>query len=254
MVNVPGTDIWYIVYHRRPLSETDENHRVVCYDRLYFEDDGSIRKVRMGVRDNFEDGRMIAWKTWHGGFEVVKQEMRNVIHEDGLGHTRALALLDTNFTDQVYEADVRVLQDGPPSQVVDGRAGLVFRVTNAGSEERPIFGGYYAALNAKTKKVMIGKFRDGSADVRIGEAELDIVVAKSYHLKVVAVGGTLELYVDDMTEPKIRGMDHGTENNSTVYQSGRNGVLAYFVQAGFDNVAVEKTRVPASRIGGGLIS
>ena len=27
VVNVPGTDIWYIVYHRRPLSETDGNHR-----------------------------------------------------------------------------------------------------------------------------------------------------------------------------------------------------------------------------------
>jgi beta-xylosidase len=36
---------WYIVYHRRPLGETDRNHRVVCIDELIFEPDGSIRRV-----------------------------------------------------------------------------------------------------------------------------------------------------------------------------------------------------------------
>ncbi|MBL9120045.1 MAG: glycoside hydrolase family 43 protein [Phycisphaerae bacterium] len=37
----------YIVYHRRPLGETDGNHRVVCIDRLRFAADGSIEPVRM---------------------------------------------------------------------------------------------------------------------------------------------------------------------------------------------------------------
>lgn len=36
---------WYIVYHRRPLGETDRNHRVVCIDELVFEPDGTIRPV-----------------------------------------------------------------------------------------------------------------------------------------------------------------------------------------------------------------
>lgn len=36
---------WYIVYHRRPLGETDRNHRVVCIDELIFEPDGTIRPV-----------------------------------------------------------------------------------------------------------------------------------------------------------------------------------------------------------------
>ena len=36
---------WYIVYHRRPLGETDRNHRVVCIDELRFDADGSIRPV-----------------------------------------------------------------------------------------------------------------------------------------------------------------------------------------------------------------
>jgi beta-xylosidase len=35
----------YIVYHRRPLGETDRNHRVVCIDDLRFESDGRIAPV-----------------------------------------------------------------------------------------------------------------------------------------------------------------------------------------------------------------
>lgn len=47
VLNVPGTDEWYIVYHRRPLGETDGNHRVVCIDRLHFAADGRIEPVRI---------------------------------------------------------------------------------------------------------------------------------------------------------------------------------------------------------------
>ncbi len=43
----PGDDEWYIVYHRRPLGETDGNHRVVCVDRLEFDEEGLIKPVTM---------------------------------------------------------------------------------------------------------------------------------------------------------------------------------------------------------------
>ncbi len=45
MIKVPGKDEWYIVYHRRPLGETDANHRVTCIDRVYFDDNGYIKPV-----------------------------------------------------------------------------------------------------------------------------------------------------------------------------------------------------------------
>ena len=35
------------MYHRRPLTETDGNSRETCIDRLYFNDDGTIRPVKM---------------------------------------------------------------------------------------------------------------------------------------------------------------------------------------------------------------
>jgi beta-xylosidase len=45
VIHVEKSDTWYIVYHRRPLGETDGNHRVTCIDRMYFDDQGRIKPV-----------------------------------------------------------------------------------------------------------------------------------------------------------------------------------------------------------------
>jgi beta-xylosidase len=47
VLRIPGTDEYYISYHRRPLDETHANHRVTCIDRLYFEENGDIRPVKI---------------------------------------------------------------------------------------------------------------------------------------------------------------------------------------------------------------
>jgi len=47
VLQVPGRDEWYIAYHRRPLGETNPHHRVLCVDRLIFNDDGTIAPVVM---------------------------------------------------------------------------------------------------------------------------------------------------------------------------------------------------------------
>ena len=41
------SDEWYIVYHRRPLSETEANHREVCIDRMHFDENGKIKPVKI---------------------------------------------------------------------------------------------------------------------------------------------------------------------------------------------------------------
>ena len=38
-------DDYYIVYHRRPLTETDGNSRETCIDRMYFDEQGLIKPV-----------------------------------------------------------------------------------------------------------------------------------------------------------------------------------------------------------------
>jgi predicted alpha-1,6-mannanase (GH76 family) len=47
VLNIPGTDEWYIVYHRRPLTETSPHHRVTCIDKMEFDAGGRILPVKI---------------------------------------------------------------------------------------------------------------------------------------------------------------------------------------------------------------
>lgn len=47
VIKVPGKDKYFIVYHRRPLGETDRNHRVTCIDEMNFDKDGNILPVKI---------------------------------------------------------------------------------------------------------------------------------------------------------------------------------------------------------------
>ena len=46
VLKIPGKEEFVICYHRRPLEETDANHRQVCMDRLVFDAKGDILPVR----------------------------------------------------------------------------------------------------------------------------------------------------------------------------------------------------------------
>jgi len=55
VIKVPGKDLWYIVYHRRPLTEKDGNSRVICIEHMYFDKNGFIKPVvitKEGVEKN----------------------------------------------------------------------------------------------------------------------------------------------------------------------------------------------------------
>jgi beta-xylosidase len=45
VMKIPSKDDWYIVYHRRPLTETDGNSRETCIEHMYFDENGLIKKV-----------------------------------------------------------------------------------------------------------------------------------------------------------------------------------------------------------------
>ncbi|RYY56440.1 MAG: arabinan endo-1,5-alpha-L-arabinosidase [Chitinophagaceae bacterium] len=47
VINIPGTDDWYIAYHRRPLGDKSGYHRITCVDRMYFDKDDQIMPVRI---------------------------------------------------------------------------------------------------------------------------------------------------------------------------------------------------------------
>lgn len=45
VIHEPKSDRWLIVYHRRPLTETDGNSRETCIDEMYFDSNGFIKPV-----------------------------------------------------------------------------------------------------------------------------------------------------------------------------------------------------------------
>lgn len=49
VIQVPNTKKWYIIYHRRPLKETNANHRVTCIDEMTFDRKGFIKPVRIST-------------------------------------------------------------------------------------------------------------------------------------------------------------------------------------------------------------
>jgi len=57
IIKVPGKDQWYIVYHRRPLTEKDGNSREVCIDRMEFDRNGQILPVKI-TREGVKEQRI----------------------------------------------------------------------------------------------------------------------------------------------------------------------------------------------------
>ncbi|MFF0731191.1 family 43 glycosylhydrolase [Streptomyces chartreusis] len=218
VVNVPGTDTWYIFYHRRPLSETDGNHRQLAYDRMYFNPDGTIRRIGMQVKDNFADGNALGWKTYGGTWSAAGGRYR-VGRDPG-----AKSLLDTDFADFTYDADVTVNSGA-------GDAGLTFRVTKP-SVGPDSYSGYYAGISP-SGKVVLG--RASGSWTELGTARTPLAPGSTHRMRVTAVGSSIKVFVDDMKTPKISVSD-GT------YASGANGVRVFNAAASFDNVAIGTAR------------
>lgn len=47
VIHIPGTEEYYIVYHRRPLGDTNGNHREICIDKMEFDETGNILPVKI---------------------------------------------------------------------------------------------------------------------------------------------------------------------------------------------------------------
>lgn len=47
VLELPKKNEWYIVYHRRPLGLTGANQRVVCIEKMHFDENGLIQPVKI---------------------------------------------------------------------------------------------------------------------------------------------------------------------------------------------------------------
>ncbi|WP_367125938.1 glycoside hydrolase family 43 protein [Streptomyces phytohabitans] len=224
VVNVPGTDIWYLFYHRRPLSETDGNHRALAYERMEFTDDGAIRPVTMKVRDNFDDGNTVGWKphgdaAWNAEGDALT----------GTSASAGLTLQDTDFADLAYEGDVTLAQEG-------AEAGLVFRTGDGGSGPDG-FRGYSATL---TTDAVTLSASDADGRTTLATAPLDVAAGERHRVRVEAVGTDLRVYVDDLAEPVVSVTDDAhTTGGDGVRVGAGDGTDPARPLAAFDDLAVE---------------
>ncbi|KAI0389526.1 putative glycosyl hydrolase [Xylariaceae sp. FL0594] len=269
-----GEDIWYIFYHRRPLSQGSKHAcTVLAYDRLHFKDDhppsswtekqrraAAIKPVEMLVRDDFSDGAMLAWTPYGGSWSVRNQRLTS---------SQGMALLDTDFSSLVLDA--RIASFGPAG----GHPGLLFRVSDL-TPPNPTstsaswkYKGYKAAISPGTGSgiITLGKADMGTftdlAQVRYKGDDMEL--GTEYSVRVVAVGREISVFVEDMETPVIRytdgdeddgdgesgkekgndgkdGINDGIESRtgSSWFKSGKTGVRSYNSDATFGNFSVSR--------------
>lgn len=91
VVNVTGTDDWYIVYHRinkKYLNDGPGIHREVCVDKLEFNADGAIKQTtptRKGI-DPIDTTDLIEGTTAVKGVDVVNSCVAKVVYYTMDGH------------------------------------------------------------------------------------------------------------------------------------------------------------------------
>jgi len=215
VVNVPGTDDWYIFYHRHPLGATDGNDRVLSYDRMTFAADGTIAPVAMTTSDDFCDGNALGW-TPHGGSWSVAGGR----YVTGAA-AEAKSVLNTQYFVLAYDADVTV--DGP------GDAGVMFRAASVG-DTAGAYRGYYAVIDAAHSRVVLGT-SNGTAQTVLATSSAAIAAGTTHHLRVIGNGTHLAVYLDGAAAPVI-AIDDAT------YAGGTTGVIAHATAAAFDNLHI----------------
>ncbi|GEM_PF-5360211 len=218
IIKSPATNDWYIFYHKRYLSDPEWDHRVLAFDKFEFNADNTIKPVEMAVEDNFNDNNDIGW-TKYGGTWTVSDGQYNVASNPG-----AKALLDTNFSNIIYEADVTADSTG--------NAGLLFRVSNPATGA-DAYKGYYVGLDVPNQRVLIGKANNNWTS--LAADSMSLTAYTKYHVKIVAQDDSIKVYVGDMTTPKISVTD-------STYKGGMIGVRTYNSAAKFDNISVQSSQ------------
>ncbi|MGM7719731.1 carbohydrate-binding protein [Metabacillus sp. Hm71] len=137
---------------------------------------------------------------------------------------------DRLWKDYTVEADINVGSG-------KGDGGLIFRVNNPangielGQNNPDFMQGYVAYINKDG--VHLGKMNYDWTYLK--GAELNEPLDSWQHMKVVAKGTNIKVYVGDMETPKI---DY-TDTSSTAFTQGKAGLRSHYNETKFDNVAVK---------------
>lgn len=163
--------------------------------------------------DDFQDNDATGWQTYGGAWTAASG-----VYSVTSGPGYKAILSDIASDDYTIEADVTASA---------GNAGIIFRANNY-SVGTDAYQGYYAGI-APGAGVIAGKADNNWT--QLSSAAMTITAGASYHLKVVALGTSLQVYVTDMDTPKISIVD-------ATYTSGAVGLRSYNSASTFDNFTV----------------
>ncbi|MBW5449249.1 DUF1080 domain-containing protein [Cohnella sp. CFH 77786] len=125
------------------------------------------------------------------------------------------ALSTTTAEDFTYEADVTIHQ-------FQGVGALVFRSNESG------WGSYMLQIDPGGSRI---RLKDANGDRELGVYGVSLAVNETYHLKVKAVGSTLQVYWGNNAAPVI-------EANDSVYSGGYLGLQVWNSSMRFQNIIV----------------
>ena len=166
-----------------------------------------------GFSDTFDDGNALGWSNYDGLWSVNNGQYMVTSSAGGK------AVAGQNFADLSFEADVKVGSTG--------NAGLIFRASNP-SVGADNFSGYYVGIDAGAGRVQFGKMNNSWTELKT--AALSIAANSFYHIKVVALGSNIKIFVADMGSAKIDLTD-------TSFAAGDIGFRTYNTAAAFDNAS-----------------
>jgi len=171
--------------------------------------------------DNFDTAFSSDWNYSDGNWTIESGQASI----DGYGKK---FMGSTGWTDYTIEADITYKNSM--------NAGIIFRVNNpaqGGANDNPGLGtdfleGYFFGLG--NTSITLGKHNYGWATLKTVAG--NYLINTAYHVKIVASGANMKIYVTDMTTPKI---DY-TDPNPII--SGKVGFRSCNVHAHFDNFTV----------------
>lgn len=171
------------------------------------------------LRDEFSNDNN--WTDCDGTWQLTDFDQLQAINT--ASGAKIIAQSTYGIADLTCEVDLAIASTGATGTRT---AGIMFRSGNFGVGANS-FQGYYAGISG-AGSVILRKV-DNPTYTFVATTPMPIVANTFYHLKVVAQGSNIKVYVDDMTTPKIDVYD-------STWSSGAVGLRAVGTSSTFDNL------------------
>jgi hypothetical protein len=172
----------------------------------YFPVIGTPANPAATFADDFATNGPNKWTNFGGGWQ--QKDGKYYLESYGIGGAKSVAMT-TIFSDVVLDVTLTVLNN-------NAQGGVLFRV-NHPANGADAYNGYYAGISTNGQ-IILGK--SSNAWTEIKSVTVPISKDKSYHIRVIAKGTSIQVFVDNMEIPVISTTDES-------FQSGSIGLRQY---------------------------